>query len=374
VAEVSAQGHIQPEKGASLAAALDGPPTVECGSLIELPRAAVGLQQFWEVQEPGRPPRTWRVSGTEVIQGAQCVKLVGTQQSDDWELERGRADHTAWRRQDTVWLAPQQGIAQKVERVIERRDPARREPTYRSVLRYEREGQVTYPGKLFDDCVYEIEQARKFHQEAAPLLRQPALYRGQIEALLKRIDHHLQRPPTVGNYRKAVVQVRRRVQAVQNGEVTPEQGAAEPAPVINRVAPGQRVSDFVVTELVNGQSVRLYRLLGRPVLLVFYNPGTDIGRQVLRFGQTVSEKYRTGVTVLGLAVTDDEALVRRQCEELRLTFPILEGKSLHQTFGVDGTPRFVVLDGDGILRNGYTGWGEHTAHEVAQELQRWLPK
>lgn len=374
ILEVEPQGRVQAGPGVSLAVPLDGPPTSEWGALVELPRAVVGLNQFWEVPEGGRPPRSWRVSGTEVVHGAVCVKLVGTQQSADWDLTRGRADQTAWRRVDTVWLAPQLGVAYKVERVIERRDPARTEPTYRSVLRYERDSLVNYQGKLFDDCAAEIEHARKFQQDAAPLLRQPALYRGQIDALLKRIDHHLQRPQPVGAYRKAVVQVRRRVEGALRGQVTPEPGTNDPGPVNTRAVPGQRVPDFVVTELINHQSVRLYRLLGRPVVLMFYNPGTEIGRQVLRFGQTVSERYRPGVTVLGLAVTDNEDLVRRQQKELGLTFPILDGKGLHQTYGVDTTPRLVVLDGEGIFRGGYTGWGDHTAREVAGEVQRWLPK
>jgi hypothetical protein len=73
-------------------------------------------------------------------------------------------------------------------------------------------------------------------------------------------------------------------------------------------------------------------------------------------------------------VTDDEDLARKQHEELRLPFPVLDGRSLHQTFGVDGTPRLVVLDGDGIFRGGYTGWGAHTPREVTRELERWLPK
>ena len=43
-------------------------------------------------------------------------------------------------------------------------------------------------------------------------------------------------------------------------------------------------------------------------------------------------------------------------------------------FGVDGTPRFVVLDGQGIVRAAWTGWGMHTAAEVSQQLEKWMGK
>ncbi len=93
LAEVTAQGQVRPASGTSLLVPLEGPPTAECGAVVEVPRSAVGPQQFWEVAEDGRPPRTWRVAGTETAAGTLCVKLVGVQQSDDWDRPRG--DSTA---------------------------------------------------------------------------------------------------------------------------------------------------------------------------------------------------------------------------------------------------------------------------------------
>jgi hypothetical protein len=373
VAEVDGQGRVKTKGGGSLLAPLDGPPTAEVGALVEAPRSYLRAGDTWPATEPGRPTRLWQVAGTEAINSTQCVKLVGVQQSDDWE--RPRADRAGWRRTDTVWLSPQQGVAYKVMRILERREAARETPTFRAVVEYQRESLVNCPGRMFDACTREIEQAVKFQREAEPLLRQPDLYRPQLETLLRRIAFHLQQPPTVGPYRKAVVQVQKRVEAARRGEVTPDPGSdADPDPVIPRAVPGQRVPDFVVSELVNHQTVQLYRQLGRPVLLLFYNPTSEMSPTVLRFGRDLLEKHRPRLTVLALAVTEDEELVRKQSAELRLPFPVLDGRSLHQTFGVDGTPRLVVLDGDGIFRGGYTGWGAHTPHEVSKELERWLPK
>ncbi len=373
VAEVDRQGRVRAKSGASLLPPLDGPPTAECGALVAVPRSYLRPGDTWPAPEAGRPTRVWQVAGAESVHGTLCVKLVGVQQSDDWE--RPRADRAGWQRTDTVWLSPQQGVACKVKRVLERREAAREAPTYRAVVEYERDGQMSYPGRMFDACCREVELAVKFQREAEPLLRQPALYRPQIETLLRHIAFHLQQPPTVGPYRKAVLQVQKRLEAARRGEVAPEPAPdADPGPVITRAVPGQRVPDFAVTDLVNHQTVQLYRQLGRPVVLVFYNPSSEMGKTVLGFGKGLSEKYDKRAAVLALAMSDDDEQVRKQHEEMRLPFPVLDGRTLQQSFGVDGTPRLVVLDGDGIFRGGYTGWGAHTPREVTRELERWLPK
>jgi peroxiredoxin len=373
VAEVDGQGRVRSKSGGSLLPPLDGPPTAECGALVEVPRSYLRPGDTWPVAEPGQPTRVWQVAGIEAVNNSRCVKLVGLQQSEDWE--HPRADRASWRRTDTVWLSPLQGVACKVKRVLERREAAREAPTYRAVVEYDRDGVSSYPGPMFDACCREIEHAVKFQREAEPLLRQPALYHAQIDALLRRIAFHLQQPLTVGAYRKAVVQVQRRVEAARRGEATPDPGPhADPGPVIQRAVPGQRVPDFVVPEVVNHQSVQLYRHLGKPVLLLFYNPQSEISRPVLRFAQELTQKYSTRLTVLALAVSGDEEQAHKQHDEMHLSFPVLDGSGLHQTFGVDGTPRLVVLDGDGIFRGGYTGWGAHTPREVTAELERWLPR
>src|SRR4051812_28927891 len=105
--KVDSLGHLTTDPGVSLAVPLEGPPTIECGGFVEAPRGLVSLNRAWAVTEEGRTPRTWRMAGSEIINSARCAKLVGVQQSDDWDRPRG--DRTAWRRQDTVWVAPTYG-------------------------------------------------------------------------------------------------------------------------------------------------------------------------------------------------------------------------------------------------------------------------
>jgi hypothetical protein len=75
-----------------------------------------------------------------------------------------------------------------------------------------------------------------------------------------------------------------------------------------------------------------------------------------------------------LAVTDNVELVQKQHKEMKLPFPILDGNSMHEMFGVDALPRLVVVDGEGVVRWTATGWGLHTPAEIEEQLQRWMKK
>jgi hypothetical protein len=357
--------------GVSPVMPLSGPPTCELGMVVEAPLTKVARNQFWDINEAGRPPRTWQVVGPEVCNGSTCIKLVGTQQSDDWDRPRG--DHAAWRRRDTVWLLPQLGVAQKVERVIEHRQPVRRDPTHRATVSYDLVSPFKYPGRLLDDRRQEILKAKKFQDEARPLLAQPAQYRKQIDNLLHKIAYQVEsQPPTP--YRKALLSLQSRLEGARRGEAPPPMIEDEEIVASAAIGIGQRVPDFIVTDLTGKESVRLARMLGRPVFVFFYNPTAETGKEVLRFAMDLHQKHGDHLSIMPMAVTDDPDLARKQHADWRLPFGVLDGKGLHVTFGVDGTPRFVVLDGEGTVRYASTGWGVHTPKEIAAELSRCLGK
>ena len=219
LARVDLQGDVRSDAGTSLTVPLEGPPTVECGAFAAVPDGKVAADSTWEAAEPGRPAHAWRVVGPDTVVGARCMKLEGVQKSEDWD--KPRADHTAWRRTDTVWLTPRLGVASRVERVIERREPGHDDPTYKSVLRYELDEPMQYPGRLYEERQREIVQAHAFAEAAAPLLATPAAYGPQLSALLNRIAYHLDHQPQTP-YREAVFQIKRRVEAAQRGETPPQ--------------------------------------------------------------------------------------------------------------------------------------------------------
>jgi peroxiredoxin len=370
-AVVEPRGRVVAEPGTTLAVALDGPPTCECGAFVEIPEGRVSLGQGWETAEPGRPVRLWRVAATEMVNGASCVKLAGLQQSDDWDRPRG--DRTAWRRFDTVWVSPRTGLASRVERVIERRDPGRRDPTLRLTLRYELESSLQYPGQLHDDRLQEIRLAVTTARSAGPFLAAPARAGPQLAALLSRIDYHLERqPPTP--YRDALLQVKRQVEAARRGEAVVRVAVESAAPTTG-AEPGQLAPDFIVPYLTHtGASFQLHRCLGRPILLVFYNPASRTSPDLLRFAQEIAALKDQPIAVIGLSVDADAGRVRAQWTDMGLSFAVLNGTGLRKSYAVETTPKLIVLDAAGVVRGAYLGWGHETPVQVRRDLKQCQKK
>jgi peroxiredoxin len=365
---VDLQGKRSADSGASLSVPLEGAPTIECGVFVEIP-GRVGPGQTWQTSEEGRPPCTWEAVGPEMVRGTSCVKLVGVQKSDDWGSPR--ADRAAWRRTDTVWVEPRLGVAYRVERVIERCEPAHREPTQRSVLRYERDFIRQLSGAVSDDCRAEILQALAFRERAAPLLAAPARYAPQLTALLNKINAYVEHQPETPPYREAVLQVKRRVEAARRGEAPPVLTEERPAaPAVAAV--GVTAPDFLVANLTGPGSARLRQWLGRPVLLVFYHPSSPTAPELLRYAQRLQASYGERIAVLGMSVSGDVNLIQRQRSAFGLTFPVLNGSALRTSYAVEATPKVVVLDAAGVVRGEHLGWGRETPGAVLEELKTWL--
>jgi peroxiredoxin len=364
---VDLQGRVS--SAVPLGVPLDGPPTLELGAFVEVPRVKPGTNPTWDTADPGRPPLSWRVAGTETVAGQLCVKLAGAQQSDDWE--RPRADRSAWRRLETVWVAVRTGLAQKVERVIEHHEPARSEVSRRSVLRYELETGLQLPGQMAIDRRQEIQQAFDFRDSAGPLLAEPARHARQLAELQRRIGLHFETPPTP--YREAVLQIKRQVDAACRGEVVTTAYQEVPTRAVPVAAPGEAAPDFVASPITTRDAGRLSRWRGKPVLLIFYHPTSFTAPDLLRFAQQLHANHGRSVTVVGLPVTDDTAQVLRQRDSLGFQFPLYSGGGMRISYGVETTPKVVVIDSAGIIRGMYLGWGRETAEEVTAELRRWAP-
>src|SRR6185436_5807607 len=105
------------------------------------------------------------------------------------------------------------GLTCKYERIIERRDAARAMPTQKSTLLCELDGNMTFPGKAFDDRHIAIKQARKFFEETDGLLREPEQHTSKLESYKRKIKQYTDAESPPEPYRKAFVQVQKRVEA-----------------------------------------------------------------------------------------------------------------------------------------------------------------
>lgn len=366
------EGKITAPEGVSLTVALNGVPTLEVGAFVQMPRTRRAQTEGWDTVEANRPPITWRILGQESVAGHLCVKLTGVQQSPEWE--KPRADRPAWRRTESVWLSPKTGIAQRVERIIEQREPARREVSQRSVLRYDLESSLQYPAQLAQDRRQELLQAFAFREAAAPLVGEPARHGKQLQVLGRRIAYHLEnQPPTP--YREVILQVKKQVEAASRGEVVAVTHQEDPLPrAIPLATLGEMAPDFVAGPITTKESAKLSKLRGKPILLVFYHPASYTASELLGFAQHLHANQGKRLTVLGLCVTEDTAQAVKQKELLKLEFPIHSGGGMRISYGVETTPKLVVIDSTGTIRGMYNGWGRETAGEVWSELQRWLER
>jgi peroxiredoxin len=168
-----------------------------------------------------------------------------------------------------------------------------------------------------------------------------------------------------------VRQVKRRLDAARQGRTAPAPAPTVTGPLATATL-GQPAPDFAVPGATTSDAVRLNRTLGRPTLLVFYTPTSASAEELLTFAQKLQEIHSTQFTVIGLSMSEDAEAVAKQHAELKLTFPVGIGRGLKLSYLVEATPKLVLLDGEGVVRGSYVGWGTEIPGAVTEELRRWL--
>jgi peroxiredoxin len=369
---VNLKGRINLDCGEWLPIQQQGPPEIETGCFVELPPTKTGSASEWAVAEASGPCH-WRMTGAEAVEGQASIKLLGSQQSEDWD--HPIVGRTAWRRQDTVWLSPQTGIAVRYERVVEGREATSPEPVQRAMARFQLESSLIYPGQLFRDREAEINLYRQYSQLAETFFRAPSPDSPRrLGALAAKITFHCHtQPPTP--FREALQVLQNRLESASRGDLPPVPSDKEMVgPASRRASTGATSAgetpvlpapDFVATDMSTGAPVRLQSLRGRPVLLLFFHPRSTSVIEALRFAQMIAQT--TSVSVLGLSVTDEAGLVFQE-RDLKLTFPLIKAAALRSAYGVDSTPKIILLDSAGSIRRTFEGWGEETPSLVREEL------
>ena len=350
---------------------LEGPSTIEYGYLLELPKTKLVENDTWETNEDGRPVCIWTVLGTEMVQGVKCIKLIGTQQTEDWG--KTRADRQAWKRTDAVWLHPQLGVAQKLERTIEIKEPAHNEPSQKSTLRVELETSLVYPGQLFQDRKKEIQLATNYRESANAYIQEIGKYITQTKALIRQVKTQseiMSQTP----YRDAITQTTKRLENILKGDSSESVIMPVSATSLQTAKLGYKAPDFIAQNMLKQESVRLARLEGKSILLVFYNPKSPLSTEILDFARTMQTNHGDSVTVLGMSVIDDNEIVKKQAEASKLNFAVLNGSGLRSSYGLESTPKILLLDAKGIVRLNCLGWGQETQSEINSELKRNIDK
>lgn len=349
---------------------------MEHGMFLEVPPGGITMGDIWETTESGAPVARWRATGRETIQGIPCLKIEGEQATPEWQLPR--ADRPAWRRSETVWLGLRNGVAARVERKLERREPARDATTETRVVRYELDSSIQYPASLLADRTRDIDQAWNLSRAAAPLLRGGGTPEA-FASLLKKSEAMME-APSPSPYRAAMAQVRRSIESARKGELPPPDikpiawtSPASNPPVAGALAAGRPAPDFVAPFIKGGAgSASLGTWKDRALLMAFVQPGTPVAEQVLLACKEWKAVAGDNLTVIVLSVRPDARSLDRLTRDTSFKTPVLDGSGLRISYAVESTPRLVLLDSRHQCLGIYDGWGIETRLDCGQEINRLL--
>jgi hypothetical protein len=340
----------------------EGPPNLEARAFVELPAKGVSGGLTWETAEDGEGPMTWNVTGIDRDQpGGPCLKLIGRKQSQSWN----RLATVGWKREDIVWLKLAGGYAVRIERKWENRDEGGDIGlTSLTVMELETYNPATLPPSEDLARRTEIAQTHRFADEFESLLQSPADRRGYAP-LLAQIQTHVNvraRTP----YRDAILTLRSNIEAARNGERPPE-----PVVLTSSRSPldvGQPAPDLLLADAITGESVRLNRFQGRPVILLLFKPNSPLSRHVLAYADEANSAYAGKVQVVAMAVSGEPGAIVQLRAQLHVRMPIYDGREASRLFAGESTPRIVILDKAGTIHSLTPGWGGEYPERFGKEL------
>ncbi|MFL5330136.1 MAG: TlpA family protein disulfide reductase [Gemmataceae bacterium] len=353
LADVSYLGRVR-SQGEACAVPFDRPALVDPLAFLEVPARPLTVDSRWEVNEPGQPPRFWKMTSFENCKaGTRCLKLCGEQATPGWDK---LGTHREWRRQDWAWLDPRSGIVRQLDRTIEVRDPTAKETTCRLVTHFELEGTVTYPDRLGSERRAEIMAAWQAEQ-AAKEFALGKLTPRQLAIAQRRVEIHL-RDQAATVYRDGVLGAVKKLDAARRGELTPPPTTA---PTVN-LAVGEPAPTLVAPDLFTGYPKRFGGTHERPTVLVFFRPDSSSAVAALCEAGCLAPN----VAVAGLCVSEDTAAAMQIIREHKLDVPLFDGRDAERQLGGSSTPRFVVLDESGIVRLIVDGYGSEVGALLAK--------
>lgn len=342
----------------------DAPPTVELGAFVPLPLGPAKLGGTWDAAEPGRPPLVWTAGGETVWNGRRCAELSAVQQTDGYDLPE--STRHGWKRTDAVVLAAADGFASAVERTFVRREG--RDRVGSVTVRYELQPANRHSGSKYTAVRAEVEAAWAFAAEHAASVR---LRADELRSRRAELDRYLDDRGTATPFRPAIEAVRRRYDTtaappvVSKIVITPVE--QEP-PRAGKPAP-----DFTAADVTKPTGrTRLSAHLGKPVVVVFYKPGSVTSVETLAICEALHRQYADAVAVVPLAVGKPTRAAEQRAT-LKLTVPVFDGGEVRAAYAVESYPQFFVSDQKGLLRWAFdAGVGPEVGYLVKQEVDKLL--
>jgi thiol-disulfide isomerase/thioredoxin len=138
-----------------------------------------------------------------------------------------------------------------------------------------------------------------------------------------------------------------------------------------KLSPGMAAPDFELENL-EGKSVKLSGLKGKPVFLDFWATWCGPCRRALPHTQEFAKKYKDKAHIYAINVRESKEKVQQFMEQNNYTFPVLldtEGE-VARTYQVSGIPQFVIIDAEGKIQLIKVGYGQGVERELERVLQR----
>ena len=344
-------------------------PAHEAGYFFEFPDKPLIPKLTWAREDAGRPVINWTVADADSYRGQPAIKVVAEQKTSGYYSDKIR--QAEWRKRDTLTVIPANGFASRLERVIEKRDLEAEELSFRSVLVIEQTGRIAYPGRL-----YEERRQEGLHAAAFTAMLDRALATGgregskPFEAVARRVRAYLSDHGAYNEvpFREAVVAVGKRAESAAKGNLPPAPPPEEPITVNDPLTIGQAIPDINMPSLTSFASTKLSSLKGKAVLLVYFQPAAPSGSAVMKLANDLNARKLLAVVPLALGDPKD---AKGLIADLKATVPVYDGTGLYKVHGLDATPVFVVIDGEGVIRHVTRGWGPETPAALTREVERW---
>lgn len=162
-----------------------------------------------------------------------------------------------------------------------------------------------------------------------------------------------------------------------SGQPLPPPAAVTPPPVPEipeGVSIGNRAIDFELQTL-DGQTVKLSSLRGKPVLLNFWATWCGPCKYEMPFLQQIHDKYSSqGLKVLEIDINEKPETVQKYLTDnnLTMTVPLDVGAKVAKSYGLTAIPSSFLIDKDGIIRQKVIGAFPNVA-AIENELSKIMP-
>lgn len=349
---------------------VDGPATWENGFLLPLPLKVNLLETVWESPETCRLPR--RFHWNRSAENRDAHQVLGVQESIDWQ--RPRADSTAWKRYDTLTFSKRATLPVTVERLVVRRAPAHQSITSEIRTRYSLVSMEHLQGPRLDERLEDIAKIKTLQESALQLasLKHDKDTRAAWQ-LLDRQVQELQSSPGSTPYRDALITLRTTISAGLENKLTLQQVNHEVAEQL--LTAGSLAPHFSLLT-PQGNTVRLQQFKGKPCLLVFFQPGTELTKSIaLEIPLWINSRGKSPLPCLFISCSDvSKSMLPDFRQQAASEIEIILGKSIMHSYGVTATPHFVLLDTDGAYIASFTGWGNETRYLLDKLIKKELAK